>query len=75
MKQLLLCFVTLLLTLSSCERTLDVQGQEEGSSTLLVHTRAVENDEKVSYPLTVYAMNPDGVCVRKKQNRKNEQEQ
>lgn len=66
MKQLLLCFVTLLLTFSSCERTLDVQGQEEGSSTLLVHTRAVENDEKVSYPLTVYAMNPDGVCVRKK---------
>lgn len=66
MKKPLLYFVTLLLTLSSCEKTLDVQGQEEGSSTLLVHTRAVENDEKVSYPLTVYAMNPDGVCVRKK---------
>ena len=55
------------LALVSCEKNLEVAGAAEGNSTLTIKTRAASNDEKLSYPVTVYAMNDEGQCVRRLQ--------
>ena len=60
-------FVGSLMMLTSCEKSLEVAGATEGNSKLTVQTRADENSAKVSYPVTVYAMNGDGQCVRRQQ--------
>lgn len=56
-----------LMMLTSCEKSLEVAGATEGNSMLTVQTRADESSAKVSYPVTVYAMNGDGQCVRRQQ--------
>ena len=56
-----------LMMLTSCEKSLEVAGAAEGNSMLTVQTRADESSAKVSYPVTVYAMNGDGQCVRRQQ--------
>ena len=56
-----------LMMLTSCEKSLEVAGATEGNSLLTVQTRADESSAKVSYPVTVYAMNGDGQCVRRQQ--------
>jgi len=56
-----------LMTLIGCEKSLSVEGAAEGSSVLSVITRSGETDAEVSYPVTVYVMNQEGVCVRKQE--------
>lgn len=56
-----------LMMLTSCEKSLEVAGATEGNSMLTVQTRADESSAKVSYPVTVYAMNGDGQCVQRQQ--------
>ena len=51
--------------LCSCEKDLAVEGAEEGNSALTIMTRSGNGDAKISYPVTVYAMNSSGTCVRK----------
>ncbi len=60
-----LCAVVLLTALYSCEKAQEVAGAAEGSSVLTVQTRSGETDEEISYPITVYVMNNEGVCVRR----------
>ena len=57
----------MLVALASCEKSLEVAGADEGNSTLNITTRSGGNDAKVSYPITVYAMNGEGQCVRRQQ--------
>lgn len=64
---LFLSFVLTIMTFVSCEKELGVVGAEEGNCLLTVQTRSGEADAIVSYPVTVYAMNSDGVCVRRQQ--------
>ncbi len=61
------CTLIAALLLSSCEKSMEVAGAAEGNSKLTVQTRADANSAKVSYPVTVYAMNSDGQCVRRQQ--------
>ena len=56
-----------LMMLTSCEKSLEVASTTEGNSLLTVQTRAESNTAKVSYPVTVYAMNGDGECVKRQQ--------
>ena len=56
-----------LMTLIGCEKSLSVEGAAEGSSVLSVITRSGETDAEVSYPVTVYVMNQEGVCVRRQE--------
>ena len=60
-------FVCALMMLTSCEKSLEVASTTGGSSTLTVQTRAEANTTKVSYPVTVYAMNGDGECIKRQQ--------
>ena len=53
--------------LTSCEKSLEVASTTEGNSLLTVQTRAESNTAKVSYPVTVYAMNGDGECIKRQQ--------
>ncbi|MBQ3699369.1 MAG: FimB/Mfa2 family fimbrial subunit [Prevotella sp.] len=57
----------MVMALASCEKNLEVAGAAEGNSMLSIITRAAEGDAKVSYPVLIYAMNPDGQCVRRQQ--------
>ena len=57
-------FVCALMMLTSCEKSLEVASTTGGSSTLTIQTRAEANTTKVSYPVTVYAMNGDGECIK-----------
>lgn len=63
----LLTSALMLVALASCEKSLEVAGADEGNSTLNITTRSGGNDTKVSYPITVYAMNGEGQCVRRQQ--------
>ena len=63
----LLTSALMLAALASCEKSLEVAGADEGNSTLNITTRSGGNDAKVSYPITVYAMNGEGQCVRRQQ--------
>lgn len=66
MKKLFNLFtVAILMALYSCEKAQEVAGAAEGSSVLTVQTRSGETDEEISYPITVYVMNNEGVCVRR----------
>lgn len=56
-----------LMMLTSCEKSLEVASTTEGNSLLTVQTRAESNTAKVSYPVTVYAMNGDGKCIKRQQ--------
>ena len=60
-------FVCALMMLTSCEKSLEVASTTGGSSTLTIQTRAEANTTKVSYPVTVYAMNGDGECIKRQQ--------
>lgn len=66
MKKLFNLFtVAILMALYSCEKAQEVAGAAEGSSMLTVQTRSGETDAVISYPITVYVMNNEGVCVRR----------
>ena len=57
----------MVMALASCEKNLEVAGAAEGNSLLSITTRTTEDNGKVSYPVLIYAMNPDGQCVRRQQ--------
>ena len=56
-----------LISLTSCEKSLEVPTTTEGNSMLTIQTRADESSAKVSYPVNVYAMNSDGQCIKRQQ--------
>ena len=56
-----------LISLTSCEKSLEVATTTEGNSMLTIQTRADESSAKVSYPVNVYAMNSDGQCIKRQQ--------
>lgn len=58
-----------IMMLTSCEKELVADGANEGSSTeqqpVTILTRGTGNDAKISYPVHLYVMNADGLCVKK----------
>lgn len=58
-----------IMVLTSCEKELVIDGANEVNSTeqqpVTIFTRGTGNDAKISYPVHLYVMNADGLCVEK----------